>query len=44
MVISKCVPLEISRKRFSQFLEVYEPSNMIFVGYRTDENGDRKNV
>lgn len=34
MVISKCVPLEISRKKFSQFTEVDKPSEMIFVGYK----------
>ena len=44
MVISKCVPLAISRKRFSDFLVIYEPQDMFFVGYKTNEEGKKVNV
>lgn len=44
MVISKCVPLAISRKRFSDFLVNYEPQDMFFVGYKTNEEGKKVNV
>lgn len=47
MVISKCVPLAISRKRFSEFVNNTKPEDMIFVGYRTEiaEDGKtKKNV
>lgn len=44
MVISKCVPLEISRKRFSQFLEADNPSEMLFVGWKYNEEGKKVNV
>ena len=43
MVISKCVPMEISRKKFSQFQEC-NPEEMIFVGYKTDEDGKKVNA
>lgn len=42
MVISKCVPLEISRKRFSDFTKNYNPEQMIFVGYKYDQDGVTK--
>lgn len=44
MVISKCVPLAISRKKFSDFLVNYEPQDMVFVGYKTNEDGKKVNV
>ena len=44
MVISKCVPLAISRKKFSDFLVNYEPQDMFFVGYKTNEDGKKVNV
>lgn len=44
MVISKCVPLAISRKRFSDFLVNYEPQDMFFVGYKTNEDGKKVNI
>ena len=44
MVISKCVPLAISRKRFSDFLVNYEPQDTFFVGYKTNEEGKKVNV
>lgn len=43
MVISKCVPLEISRKKFSQFIELTEPNEAIFVGWKVID-GQKKNV
>ena len=43
MVISKCVPLEISRKKFSQFIELTEPNEAIFVGWKVID-GHKKNV
>ena len=42
MVISKCVPLEISRKRFSDFYSQTTPQGVYFVGYRVDEDGENK--
>ena len=44
MIISKSVPLEISRKRFSQFLDSENPAEVIFVGYREEESEDGINV
>lgn len=44
MIISKCVPMEISRKRFSQFDEQYNPQGMQFVGWKFDEVGNKINV
>ena len=49
MVISKCVPLEISRKKFSDFEDFLTPEDMYFVGYKEykDENGKvtlKKNI
>lgn len=45
MVISKCVPLEISRKRFSDFTKNCDPNKMIFVGYKIDQDdGTKQNV
>ena len=50
MVISKCVPLEISRKKFSQFFPLDQPDGITFVGWKDieDENDsskkNRKNV
>lgn len=44
MVISKCVPIAISRKRFSDFLVNYEPEGMYFVGYKTNTDGKKVNV
>lgn len=43
MVISKCVPLEISRKRFSDFYTQETPEGMFFVGYRIEEVEDGEN-
>lgn len=43
MIISKCVPLSISRKMFSQF-ENGIPKDMVFVGYKTDDNGKKINA
>lgn len=40
MIISKCVPLEISRKRFSDFTKNYTAREMTFVGLKQD--GDKK--
>lgn len=45
MVISKCVPLEISRKKFSDFLQcerLQEAQTLFLVGY-DEENGVKKN-
>ena len=44
MIISKCVPLEISRKRFSDFIKNHEPQDMIFVGWKFDKDGKKENV
>lgn len=44
MVISKCVPLEISRKRFSEFTKNYSPTDMTFVGWKYTEDGKTTNV
>jgi hypothetical protein len=44
MVISKCVPLAISRKKFSDFAIPNKPEEMVFVGYKTDEDGKKINV
>ena len=49
MVISKCVPLAISRKKFSDFEDFLTPQDMYFVGYKEykDENGNvtlKKNI
>lgn len=38
MIISKCVPLEISRKRFSDFLECEKYENLYLVGYDEQQN------
>lgn len=37
MIISKCVPMEISRERFSDFYKRTTPKDMYFVGYKFDE-------
>lgn len=44
MVISKCVPLEISRKKFSQFFPLEQPNGVVFVGWKQfeDENDNTK--
>lgn len=42
MVISKCVPLEISRKRFSDFYSQTTPQGVYFVGYRVEEDDENK--
>ena len=49
MVISKCVPMQISRKKFSDFEDFFTPQDMYFVGYKEykDENGNvtlKKNI
>lgn len=44
MVISKCVPLEISRKKFSQFLEPENYANVCLVGYEKIDDTTKKNV
>ena len=49
MVISKCVPIAISRKKFSDFEDFLTPQDMYFVGYKEykDENGNvtiKKNI
>ena len=43
MVISKCVPMQISRKKFSDFEELVTPKEMVFVGWKTID-GKKKNV
>lgn len=43
MVISKCVPLAISRKQFSQFEINTVPHEMVFVGYKSID-GKKVNV
>lgn len=49
MVISKCVPIQISRKKFSDFEDFSTPQDMYFVGYKEykDETGQvtlKKNI
>ena len=44
MVISKCVPLAISRKKFSNFDKNHNPEDMIFVGYKTEKTEDGKST
>ena len=44
MVISKCVPIEISRKKFSKFDESTNPEEMIFVGYKENDDSTKKNI
>ena len=48
MVISKCVPLAISRNKFSNFDLHTTPENMVLVGYKTvkeeSNDGKEKNV
>lgn len=49
MVINKCVPIQISRKKFSDFEDFSTPQDMYFVGYKEykDENGNvtlKKNI
>ena len=45
MVISKCVPLAISRKRFSDFLVNYEQQeNMFLVGYKINDDQKKVNI
>lgn len=44
MVISKCVPIEISRKKFSKFDESTNPEEMIFVGYKENNDSTKKNI
>lgn len=46
MVISKCVPIAISRKKFSEFERNTKPDEMVFVGYKKykDENGVEKTM
>ena len=44
MVISKCVPLEIARKKFSQFLEPESYTNVWLVGYEKFDDNTKKNV
>ena len=42
MIISKSVPMQISRKKFSDFEDFSTPQDMYFVGYKEykDENGN----
>lgn len=42
MVISKCVPLAISRKKFSDFEDFLTPQDMYFVGYKEYKDEDGK--
>lgn len=44
MIISKCVPMQISRKRFSEFEKNHSPENMVFVGWKYDEEDSTKKV
>ena len=45
MVISKCVPLAISRKKFSDFENFMSPKDVYFVGYKFEEDGvTKKNI
>lgn len=44
MIISKCVPLAITRKRFSDFTKNCSPEDMIFVGYKNNDDGSKVNV
>jgi hypothetical protein len=45
MVISKCVPLAISRKKFSDFLVNYEQQeNMFLVGYKINDDEKKVNI
>ena len=44
MVISKCVPLEISRKKFSKFVAHLTPEDMIFVGYKENDDNTKTNI
>lgn len=44
MIISKSVPLEISRKKFSQFLEPENYTNVCLVGYEKIDDTTKKNV
>lgn len=43
MVISRCVPMQISRKRFSDFSQ-HEQGQLYLVGYSQTEQGIRKNT
>lgn len=45
MVISKCVPLEISRRRFSDFLQhdIRMADDLFLVGYAIDQSGKKVN-
>lgn len=43
MIISKCVPMEVKRIKFSQFDET-APENVQFVGWKVDDEGQKKNV
>ena len=45
MVISKCVPIAISRKQFSDFLINHEKQeNMFLVGYKKYDDDKRVNI
>ena len=44
MIISKCVPLAISRKKFSKFETNNIPDEMIFVGYKKIDENNNQNV
>lgn len=45
MVISKCVPIAISRKQFSDFLINYErQKDMFLVGYKINDDKKRVNI
>jgi galactose-1-phosphate uridylyltransferase len=39
MIISKSVPMQISRKKFSNFLQATDTANMFFVGYQDATEG-----
>jgi hypothetical protein len=41
MIISKSVPMQISRKKFSEFLADSDTTNMYFVGYKDGSEGKK---
>ena len=44
MIISKCVPMQISRKRFSNFELNHTPTDMVFVGWKYDDENPEKKI
>ena len=44
MIISRCKPIEVSRRRFSEFIKNHDPENMKFVGWKYNEDGVKMNV